>query len=269
MKRLFVTGATTGIGLDAALFFMEKGYEVWASFRKSEDESRLKNLQLNPVQMDVSNPDSIAKAIAQLPDEFDVIINNAGLAVGGPVEALSWNDWKLQLETNVLGLVEVTRLMIPKLRKRQGRVINIGSISGKIASPMMAAYNASKFAVEGISDALRRELRSQKIKVVLVEPGPIQTPIWEKAKSDTIKRIEEFPASLRDIYKGEIEAVLRGVEKSEKAADPVHKVTKVIWKAATLRNPKTRYPVGRGISIASWMSNHFPDRWLDALVRFQ
>lgn len=267
-QKIFITGASTGIGFHAACFLRSKNYSVWASARKPADLERLRAAGITAIEMDVCDPASIAKACVQLPTDLDALINNAGIAIGGPLEALQWQDWKRQFDTNVLGLVEVTRQLLPKLRQQKGRIINIGSISGKIASPLLSAYCASKFAVEAISDALRRELKPQGIRVILLEPGAIRTEIWGKSKSEAEKMIETWPKNLVSTYQKQLDSMVKSVQTIEQRAAPVEAVSFAILRALEFRNPKARYTIGRGMGAASWMANHFPDALLDRILRF-
>ena len=178
---VLVTGASTGIGEATALHLKELGFDSVGAVRKQEDADRLRSHGLRTVKLDVTDPASIATARAELADApLAGLVNNAGIAVAGPLEFLPLDQLRLQLEINLVGQVAVIQQFLPSLRAARGRIVNLSSIGGRVALPLVAAYNASKFALEAISDSLRRELLGQGVDVIVIEPGGVRTPIWRK-----------------------------------------------------------------------------------------
>lgn len=189
VRAVVVTGASTGIGEATALRFDRRGWQVFAGVRSQTDAERLTaqaGSRLRTVMLDVTDEqmvgaaaDTIRSAVGR--GGLAGVVNNAGVALGGPVEYLPLEEWRRQLEVNVLGQIAVTKAMMPMIRQGRGRIVFIGSISGRVAAPMMGPYSASKFALEAIAETLRHELRPWGIRVVLIEPGAVKTAIWDKA----------------------------------------------------------------------------------------
>ena len=201
-QYLFITGASTGIGRAAALAFTGEGYFVFAGVRREQDGKALAEAgkeRIEPILIDVTDQGQILAArnhIEQRVGEAGLagLINNAGVAVAGPVEFLPQAEWELQLRVNVLGQIAVTRAFIPLLRRGRGRIINMGSISDRFGAPLIAPYATSKFALAGLTDSLRGELRPWGIRVSLIEPGPVATPIWEKSRANAGRLRQTAPA---------------------------------------------------------------------------
>ncbi len=182
-KTILMTGASSGIGKDAAVYWAKAGHQVIAGVRRSEDGEHLRNLNPNiePLILDVTKQDQIAQAWGKISSRQSSVgsfnlVNNAGIAVTGPFEALPTEDLRYQFEVNFFGVAQMIRTFLPLLRQTQGRIINVSSVAGKLATPYMSPYCASKFALEGFSDSLRRELKPFGVKVILVEPAPLTLP---------------------------------------------------------------------------------------------
>ncbi|MEK7693262.1 MAG: SDR family oxidoreductase, partial [Chloroflexota bacterium] len=186
-RSVVITGASTGIGEACALHLDALGWRVFAGVRKGADGEALQrkaSARLIPVRIDVTDQASIASACDAVAQELgarglDGLVNNAGIAVAAPLEFVPIDDLRRQLEINVIGQIAVTQAFLALIRTARGRIVNIGSVSGKLATPFTGPYSASKFAMEALTDALRIELRPWKIEVSIVEPGSIATPIWE------------------------------------------------------------------------------------------
>lgn len=270
--EILISGASTGIGKASAVHLARKGHSVWAGVRsqKSFDEITKANVQgLRPVFLDVCDEKSIVACLSQIKKtsgNLHALVNNAGIAVGGPVEGVSLEDWRRQFETNVFGQVRVIQECLPLLRESKGRIVNISSIAGKVSSPFMAPYSASKFAFEAISDSLRRELVSHGVKVAIIEPGPIATPIWEKSQTEGMKKIDAYGPVLKQVYGTAMQSFDKEIKSAVKRAAPVAVVVKAIEHALTSRTPKIRYPVGRGISTAIVAASTLPDSWMDKII---
>ncbi|MEA3078061.1 MAG: hypothetical protein QOF60_2969 [Actinomycetota bacterium] len=274
MKTVLVTGASTGIGEACALHLDRLGHRVYAGVRKEDDAERLAGQgspRLIPVFLDVTDQaqiDAVAKQIADDGDGgLDGLVNNAGVARGGPLEYLPIDEWREQLEVNVIGQVAVTRTVLPLIRAAKGRIVFIGSIGGKVATMMMGPYNASKFAIEGIGDSLRQELQPWGIGVSVVEPGAIKTPIWAKGR-ETADRLErDLPEAARTLYAGHMAGIRKGIEMQDRQGIGPEKVAAVVEQALFSAKPKARYPVGKDAKVMSAMVRLLPDRAREAIVR--
>ncbi len=269
-KSILITGASTGIGLHLAQrISQELKLKVYAGVRKESDAQKIKDFKIEnlvPILIDVTKQDSIDKCLAQLKSETLVaLINNAGIAVASPLEFIPIDAFIDQLNINVTGLLRVSQACLPLLRESQGRMINIGSIAGKVTTPLVGAYAASKHAVEAMSDAFRRELRASGVKVVLVEPGMIQTPIWEKSKDLAFELLEKIPQHARKIYQPMVDKLIKNLDSSLKNAAEPEAVYAVVKHALEAKNPHSRYLVGKDAKLAN-VVRHLPDLWLDSII---
>jgi NAD(P)-dependent dehydrogenase (short-subunit alcohol dehydrogenase family) len=270
-RAVLITGASTGIGAACALDLDRRGFRVLAGVRRAADGDYLRaraSSRLAPVLLDVTDPASIAAArdaVAAATDALAGLVNNAGIVVAGPVELLSPDDLRQQLEVNVIGVAAVTRAFLPPLRRGRGRIVNIGSISGRMATPALGAYSASKFALGALTDSLRVELQPWGIDVALVEPGPVATPIWDKGRASADARRAALAHEDEALYGDTIAAVERVVRRSEREAVPAEKVAQIVAHALTATRPKTRYLVGRHTRIRALFAR-LPDRLRDRLI---
>jgi NAD(P)-dependent dehydrogenase (short-subunit alcohol dehydrogenase family) len=267
-----VTGASTGIGEATTEHLRSLGFDVFAGVRKDEDAERARSNGLNAVKLDVTDPGSIESARAEVEAALDGghlagLVNNAGVAISGPIEFISPDELTRQLDINVVGQVRVTQAFMKLLRRDRGRVVNISSIGGRLALPLVGPYAASKFALEAVSDSLRREVRSQGIEVVVVEPGAIKTPIWGKGNAAADAMLADAPAEAEQLY-GDMIRALRAetVKIEEDRGLPPEEVAKVVGQALTARKPKTRYLVGRDAKMRAAMAKRLPDRVMDSLI---
>jgi NAD(P)-dependent dehydrogenase (short-subunit alcohol dehydrogenase family) len=226
---------------------------------------------LTPVRLDITNDASIAaaaEAVEQALGEEGLggLVNNAGIAVPGPLEFLPIGDLRSQMEVNVIGQVAVTQAFLPLLRRGHGRIVNIGSISGRMAAPFIGAYNASKFAMEALTDSLRMELRPWGISVSLIEPGSIDTPLWEKGQNAGDALLKKIPPDVRELYDPAVEAVRASAQKAAQGASPPSAVAKAVVHALTSEKPKTRYVVGANARVQAVLSRFAPDSMKDWLI---
>ena len=266
--NVLITGASSGIGLACARRLAALGYTVYAGVRSAaaRDELRSAAPGITPVMLDVCQPSSVQDAVSALGGEpLAGLINNAGIAAVGPLELVAVDAWRRQFEVNVVGLVSVTQACLPQLRRGKGRIINVGSIAGRSALPGSSAYDSSKFALEGISDALRMELRPFDISVSLIEPGAIATRIWQKTLADLDLRQSEAAPDLRDLYRHLISRIREEVSRAPERALPPDAVADAVAHAMTTARPKARYVVGRDARL--WLLlNLLPDRVRDWLI---
>ena len=269
MTSVLITGASRGIGRACALRLDRRGFDVIAGVRSNEAGRRLAaeaSTGLRVVHLDVADGGSVRAAADAAGDRLDVLINNAGIAVGGVVEALSVDDLRRQLEVNVVGQVAVTQAMLPALRASTGRIVFISSVSGRVSSPVLTPYAASKFALEAIADGLRVELRPWGIDVVLVAPGSIDTDIWRSG----LKQFDDGVAAMTDEHRRLYAKLLSGSRKliasTARRAAPVEKVAGIVEKAVTASRPRARYVVGADARAQIALRSLLPDRAYDALV---
>lgn len=246
-RSVVVTGASSGIGRASALRLSRSGWHVFAGVRKDSDAESLRaeDPRITPLSIDVSDQSSIDAARKTVEDavgaKLDALVNNAGIAVHGPLEFVTPDELRMQFEVNVIGLVATTQAFLPSLRAAKGRVVNIGSVAGRSPSlPLLGPYSSSKWAVEALTDSMRLELKPWDIEVVLVGPGNIKTEIWEKSDD----AFDRFPPKAKELYGGLIEfgRELNGV--MSRIGVPAERAAKVVERALTSRSPRRRYLVG-------------------------
>lgn len=272
---MLISGASTGIGEACARYLDDKGFQVFAGVRNPADGERLKKDASNllvPIFMDVTESSSIVRAAKTMSDAIgdrglDGLVNNAGIAVGGPLELIPIQRLRMQLEVNLIGTAAVTQALLPYLRQAKGRIVNMSSISGRIASPMIGPYAISKFGLEAFSDSLRRELYPWGIHVSVVEPRAIDTPIWEKSIDSADKVFENLPKEAGSLYGESMEEARSAAVKMSEEAIPASEVAKVVHCALTASKPRTRYLVGKDAKIAAGLAWLLPDRAMDWLMR--
>jgi NAD(P)-dependent dehydrogenase (short-subunit alcohol dehydrogenase family) len=266
-----VTGASTGIGEATARHLASIGFNVFAGVRKDADAERVKGPSIEPLMIDVSDGDSVRAAAAQVSEAVGstgvaALVNNAGIAVAGPLEFIDIADFERQLDVNVTGVLRTTQAFLPLLRLARGRIVNISSIGGRVAAPMVGPYAASKFAVEGMSDSLRRELRPWGMHVALIEPGAVATPIWDKSIDDSQRMLGAAPPELNERYGEMVEAITKVSRKNAVDGVPPHEVAEAVAHAVTSSKPKTRYLVGRDAKTRASIARVMPDRVMDAAI---
>jgi NAD(P)-dependent dehydrogenase (short-subunit alcohol dehydrogenase family) len=271
---VLVTGASSGIGRKAALLLDRDGYRVFAGVRREPDGESLRREasgRLTPVLLDVTDAASIAAAAKEIEAELAGaglagLVNNAGIGVGGPLEFLPLEELRRVLEVNAVGVVAVTQACLPLLRRARGRVVVVGSISGRLSVPFGGPYCASKFAVEALCDSLRMELAPWGMQVSLVEPGDVDTPIWEKTQGYADRMLAKLPQAARELYADAIVAVRRQLDQSARGASPPEACARAIAHALSARRPRTRYLVGTDARIQAAVVRFLPDRLRDRLV---
>jgi NAD(P)-dependent dehydrogenase (short-subunit alcohol dehydrogenase family) len=265
---VLVTGASTGIGEATVLHLREVGFTPIAAVRKDEDAERLSGMGLRTTRIDVTDAGQIAAARDELGDEpLAGLVNNAGIGVAAPLEFIPIDRLRQQLEINLIGQIAVTQAFLPALRRARGRIVNVSSIGGRVALPLVGAYNASKFGLEGASDALRRELRGQGVDVILVEPGGVKTPIWERGEKLADEMLADAPPEAERLYGTLVAKVREETAKiaEERGMEP-REVAEVIGKALTARRPRARYLVGSDAKQRALSAKVLPARVMDRLI---
>lgn len=261
---VIVTGASTGIGAATALHLARHGFQVFGTVRQTADGKPLEASGVTPVFMDVTDRDSIAAArqvvVANLGGTpLAGLVNNAGIQVAGPIEHLSLDDLRRVLEVNVVGVVAATQAFLPELRAGRGRIVNISSVSGRVALPFGGAYSASKFALEALSDSLRRELLPSGVHVVVIQPGSIATPIWRKVAQTDLAPYRGTP------YQSVLASVRENIVKRGERGLPPDAVAQAVLRALTVRRPPNRILVVRH-PLRTWLLRLLPDRLVDRAV---
>jgi NAD(P)-dependent dehydrogenase (short-subunit alcohol dehydrogenase family) len=267
VPTVLLSGASSGIGRATAERMCRAGWRVLACARREEDLAELAALPgAEPLRLDVTSDADVAAVAGTVGERLDALVNNAGIAVTGPVEGLPLSAWRDQLEVNLLGQVRLTQAVIPALVAARGRIVNMSSIGGRMALPLFGPYAASKYALEAMGDALRRELRPHGVQVVAIEPGAIATPIWGKGIAEAERHLAELGEAPRQRYEGLIAAVRRQAKRA--AVEGLHpdEVAAVVETALTAKRPRTRYVVGREARVQAVMARVLPDRAMDALV---
>jgi NAD(P)-dependent dehydrogenase (short-subunit alcohol dehydrogenase family) len=265
-----VTGAGRGIGLATVQRLAAAGWDVIAGVRQEQDGERVAALapgRITTATLDVTDAGQVAALGDVVAGQLDAVVNNAGVAVTGPLEALVLADLRLQLEINVTGQLAVTQAVLPALRASRGRIVFVSSLSGRVANPMMGAYNASKYALEGMADALRMEVSPWGVKVVLVEPAQTDTDLWRNADETVEQTVAALSDEHRRLYKKHITGMRKVVRLSQKMAAPVEGAAAVIEKALTDRRPRARYVVGTPARVQARMLALTPTPVLDFLMK--
>ena len=268
-----VTGSSTGIGRACVLHLDRLGFAVFAGVRKEADAEALGAAgsdRLRPLTLDVTEPEQIAAAVQTVaeasPARVAGLVNNAGVGVGGPLELIPIDDFRRQIEVNLIGQIAVTQAFLPALRKARGRVVFLSSIGGLNANPYMSPYHASKFGIEAVGDALRQEMRQFGVEVSIVEPGLVATPIWDKGRDSARAIKDRLTAEDERLYGEKVARMGEVLEKVGARGVPPEKVAEAIGHALTAKRPKTRYLVGADARMTLLMRRLVPDRIRDRIV---
>ncbi len=269
-----VTGCSTGIGRTCALELVGRGYRVFGSVRSDADAESLEKAGgpgLTPIRMDVTDHDSVLEGAAAVGDALGEdgrlvgIVNNAGIAVYGPLELLPLETLRSQLEINVLGYLAVTKAFIPLLRRDAGRVVMIGSSSAYLTPPFLGPYASSKCALESISDALRRELAPWAIDVVVMQPGAVITPLWDKSIESGDAWFEGLPEAERRLYEQGYGAMRKTFRDKSGRGIPVEKLARRVAEVLEAKSPRTRYRMGTD-TLGYRLMAMLPDKVVDAMM---
>lgn len=274
-RAVLITGASTGIGKACALHLDRLGFRVFAAVRKPADGETLEaeaSDRLQAVILDVTAPDTIEAARSQIEAAVGDqglwgLVNNAGIAISGPLEFIPIDSLRRQIEVNLIGQIAVTQAFMPLIRKATGRVMFVGSMGGHIAAPLQGPYSATKFALEAISDSMRQELAPWGMHVVLIKPGSIATPIWDRGVQFATEVIERIPAHGLDLYRPYVEKLRTAVMAIAHRGIPAERVAEAVEHALKADVPKTRYLVGKDAQIGA-IARFLPDRVRDGILRF-
>jgi NAD(P)-dependent dehydrogenase (short-subunit alcohol dehydrogenase family) len=267
-----ITGASTGIGRATALRLAGSGWTVLAGVRDVAAGERLAQEApaggLLPLSLDVTDVSQIAAAGARAAEQaggLDALVNNAGIGIGGPLELISPEDLRRQFEVNVFGQVAVTQAMLPALRRAGGRIVFVSSIGGRVAMAFTAPYAASKHAIEALGDALRVELRSSGVRVALVEPGSVATPIWDKSRAEADRL--SIPPELQEQYGNVPAAMDKVMQDTGRRGVAPEKVAETIERALSASHMRARYVVGSDARAMLMARRLLPDLLFDRVAR--
>lgn len=273
MRSVLISGASTGIGRATALRLDAAGWLVFAGVRREVDADSLRaegSERLAPVLLDVSDAEQIAAVARQVGERtgaagLDGLVNNAGIGIPGPLETIPMEDFRRQIEINMIAHLAVTKALLPSIRAARGRIVFISSIGGLIAFPMNGAYHAAKFGIEALGDVFRQELRPAGISVSIIEPGSIETPIWERSDREIDGLLERAPQT-EELYGKQVNAMRRLSKGIGERGIPADRVAAQIEHALTARRPRSRYLVGRDAKLQARIRHLIPTRLRDRIV---
>ncbi|MFJ1709554.1 SDR family oxidoreductase [Kitasatospora sp. NPDC088346] len=274
-RAVVITGASSGLGEACALHLSRVGFHVFAGVRRPEDGERLRLVatgRLTPVVLDVTDEKSIQSAVHEVAESAGEaglwgLVNNAGIAVTAPLECVPQEMMRRQIDTNVTGQLLVIQSFLPLLRAGAGRIVNVTSGLGNVAIPYLGAYAAAQFAKEALSDALRRELAPQRIPVVVVQPGAVLTPLWDKMSDEGNRALESAPEPVQDLYRSTFPRFMETNETSARTSRTTpDDVARVVFRALVAKRPRTRYGVGRDAIGSRVLARLMPDRAIDRIL---
>ncbi len=266
-----VTGASTGIGAATARELAGRGFHVLAGIRRGADAEALQATNLEPVALDITNEAEIAALVKRITDDPEqcplrALVNNAGIGANAPVEVLPLPEWRRLFEVNFFGHVAMTQALLPALIENRGTVVNISSVGGKMAMATYGPYASTKFALEAVSDSLRREVEPLGVKVVVVEPGAIVSEMSGRVGVTAERMTSGMTSEQRGRYSTLIQAVVAQAEAAIAKGLPAEAAGRVIADAITSKRPHTRYTVSREAAIIVRLARYLSDRRLDSLL---
>lgn len=269
-ELVVVTGASAGIGAATARALAERGFHVLAGVRRDRDALAIRGPGVEPLILDITEPDHIralAERVAADPRRrrLRAVVNNAAVQANVPIEVFPIDEWRRMFEVNLFGQVAVIQALLPALIPAKGRVVNISSVGGRVAMASYGPYAATKFALEAVSDALRREQAACGVGVVVIEPGAVRTEMLERAIAAAGELVSTMTSEQSVRYGALVHAVNNQAASSTESGVPADAAAKVIVKAVTARRPRTRYPVGREAALIRWLPL-LPDRTLDRVL---
>jgi NAD(P)-dependent dehydrogenase (short-subunit alcohol dehydrogenase family) len=268
---VLVTGASTGIGHAIAMHLAANGYTVYAGVRKEDDRERLEaeHTRIRPVILDVTVPADVTRAVQTVRENGDTLsglVNNAGVAIAGPLEFLPLEALRYQFEINVIAPIAMTQAALPLLRETQGRIVNVGSIAGRLSAPFVGPYSASKAAIASLTDALRQELARFGIAVSLLEFASVKTPIWQKGRAGRDALVSSMPPQAMTYYGALADAVIAQTRVEEREGMDPAIIAATVLAALRAPKPRERYVIGRKAQIQA-VAAMLPPSARDALVK--
>lgn len=266
-KIVLVTGASAGIGKATAIYLAQNGYHVYGAARRVEKMQGLKSQGINPIALDVTNDESMVACVNQIYNEagsIDVLVNCAGLGSYGALEDVPMQEAKNQIDINLFGTARLIQLVLPEMRKNKfGKIVNISSVGGKVGLPLGSWYHASKFAIEGLSDCLRNEVRQFGIDVIVIEPSGTKSEMTEIGATDMMR------VSGQTVYKNLANGINKMYSEMAKSAVEPIVIAKLIQTGIEAKNPKTRYIGGAMAKPMLFMRKLLSDKWFDKMVMRQ
>ncbi|MBO3676068.1 SDR family NAD(P)-dependent oxidoreductase [Streptomyces sp. NEAU-YJ-81] len=264
-----MTGASTGMGASAARELARQGFHVLAGVRRDHDADAIRSTGIEPVILDITNSEQVAALAARVahdPRALHALVNNAGVQVNAPVEALPMAQWRQAFEVNLFGHIAVTQALLPALLRSKGRVINISSIGGKVAMATYGAYAGAKFALEAVSDSLRREVAPLGVQVVVVEPGGVRTEMATRGIAAANHLAAQMTPDQDERYGSLVQATNTLMASGTASGLTADAAARVIAKAVTTRRPRTRYTAGRDAALIMRLTRILTDRTLDRIL---
>lgn len=269
-----VTGSSSGIGLATARRLAADGFHVLAGVRSAADAEKVAAEHVEPVILDVTDDGHISALVDRVGNDrqrrpLRALVNNAGIAVNAPIEVLTLEDWRRQFDVSVFGQIALTRALLPVLLDSRGRILNITSVGGRIAMANYGAYSAAKFAMEAVSDSLRREVQDFGVDVIKITPGAVSTRLTESGLATSARIVDTMTPDQHQRYDQLTRAFVAQAEAfARDGATPEH-AAEVVSRAVSARRPKTRYTIGRDGAMFTGMSRIASDRFLDGVLKSQ
>ncbi len=267
---VIVTGASSGIGVATARELAGRGFHVLAGVRRDQDADAIRGSNLEPVILDITNPDHVQALILRLQQDpkgrlIRALVNNAGIGINAPVEIFAMEEWRRLFEINLFGHVAMIQALLPALLRSKGRVVNISSVGGKVAMATYGPYAATKFALEAMSDALRREVEPLGVKVIVVEPGAVSSEMLSRVAVTSERVISGMNPEQRGRYATLMRSVISQAQAAIPKALPAEAAGRAIADAITTKRPRTRYTLGREAALLP-VFTILPDRILDWML---
>ena len=268
---LVVTGASTGIGAATARELARRGFHVLAGVRRVTDADALRATNLEPIMLDITSDANIAALVKHITDDPErrplrALVNNAGIQVNAPVEVLPLSEWRRLFDVNLFGHIAMTQALLPALIESRGTVVNITSVGGKVAMATYGPYAGAKFALEAVSDSLRREVKSLGVKVIVVEPGAVMTEMLGGVAVSGERIISGMTNEQRGRYATLMHSIISQAQAAIPKGVPAEEAGRVIADAITSKRPRTRYTIGRDAAIVVLLARCLSDRMLDSLL---
>ena len=270
-EMIVITGTSTGIGAATARELAKRGFHVLAGVRTQADANAIRGTRIEPVMLDVTHESDIAALVRRIAEDpkqrlLRALINNAAIEINAPVEVLPLSEWRKQFEVNLFGQVAMIQALLPTLIKSRGTIVNISSIGGKIAMGGYGPYAATKFALEAVSDALRREVAPCGVKVVVVEPGAVATEMSKRVRAKAEGITREMNDEQRGRYGRLMHAMVSQAESYIHRAVSAAKAGQVVANIIAQKHPRIRYTIGRDAAMLSFIYKILPDRMLDKII---